>query len=104
MAQFPFILGEDQDQTYNTLVHGKPFVGGFFNAFPPPQYTRIRPIMEHFPDAESVSVLRELGVTYVLVDQTRYDDMAALRGTAESLGLKYAATIGGQWVFLLEDK
>ncbi len=104
LVQFPFILGEDQDQTYNTLVHGKPFVGGFFNAFPPPQYTRIRPVMENFPNAESVSMLRELGVTYVLVDQSKYDDMAALRSTAESLGLKYAATFGDQWVFLLENK
>ncbi len=104
VAQFPFILGEDQDQTYNTLVHGKPFVGGFFNAFPPPQYTRIRPMMENFPDAESVSMLRELGVRYVLVDQRKYEDMAALRSTAESLGLTYAATFGDQWVFLLEDR
>ncbi len=104
VAQFPFILGEDQDQTYNTLVHGKPFVGGFFNAFPPPQYTRIRPVMENFPDAQSVETLRELGVTYVLVDQRKYGDMAALSSTAESLGLTYAATFGDQWVFMLEDK
>ncbi len=104
VVQFPFILGEDQDQTYNTLVHGKPFVGGFFNAFPPAQYTRIRPVMERFPDAESVATLRQLGVTYVLVDQRKYEDMAALRSRVESFGLTYAATFGDQWVFLLEEK
>ena len=38
LIQFPFWMGEDQNQIYNTLIHQKPYVGGFFNAFPPRQY------------------------------------------------------------------
>ncbi len=33
VVQMPFSIAEDQEQTYYTLVHGKPYIGGFFNAF-----------------------------------------------------------------------
>lgn len=99
VIQFPFIKGEDQDQTYSTLVHGKPFVGGFFNAFPPNQYVRIRPIMENFPDADSVAMFNELGVAYVLVDSASYPDPALVRERAEDLGLTFVEDVGGQMVF-----
>ena len=68
VAQMPFSIAEDQEQTYYTLVHGKPYIGGFFNAFPPAQYKRIKPVLMNFPDAESVQLLRELKVRWVLVD------------------------------------
>ncbi len=99
VIQFPFIKGEDQDQTYFTLIHGKPFVGGFFNAFPPAQYARIRPLLENFPDPVSVGLFDELGVDYVLADRVSYDDAARLREQAEKLGLVYVTEIGGQMVF-----
>ncbi len=41
VAQFPSSQNEDQDQVYNTLVHGKPFIGGFFSANKPAQYAAI---------------------------------------------------------------
>ncbi len=99
VAQFPFIESEDQEQTYYTLVHGKPFIGGFFNAFPPPQYARIRPVLEHFPDAQSAALLSELGVEWVLVDSRRYPDLPALRATAEGLGLRFVQQVGDEMVF-----
>lgn len=99
VIQFPFVMGEDQDQTYYTLVHGKPFVGGFFNAFPPPQYARIRPIMENFPDEQSVTMLDDLGVGYVLIDQASYGDREAIRKRIEALGLRFVIELGGQMVF-----
>ena len=49
VAQFPFDLSEDQYLVYYTSVHKKPFLGGFFNAFPPAQYLRIRPDLERLP-------------------------------------------------------
>ncbi len=57
---------------YFTLVHQKPFLGGDFNANQPEQYSRILPVMNKFPSPESVDLLRQLGVTYVVVDSARY--------------------------------
>lgn len=100
VIQFPFEKSEDQEHTYYTLTHGKPFVGGFFNAFPPEQYARLRPLMENFPDERSVSLLSELGVQYVLVDKNSYSDPVAIRRKCEALGLKYVLEMDGQMVFL----
>jgi hypothetical protein len=102
VIQFPFEKSEDQEHTYYTLTHGKPFVGGFFNAFPPEQYARLRPLMEHFPDERSVSLLSELGVQFVLVDKISYSDPQAIRQRCEALGLKFVMEMDGQMVFLRE--
>ena len=102
VIQFPFIMGEDQDQTYYTLVHGKPFVGGFFNAFPPQQYAWITPILETFPDEQSIALIRELNVDYVLVNQKSYSDIDVVREKCEALGLKFVAQIGDELVFTVE--
>lgn len=99
VAQFPFTIAEDQEHTYYTLVHGKPYIGGFFNAFPPVQYARIKPILNQFPDEASVNLLKELGVQYILVDPSYYPDQVEMRRTAESLGLKFITQQGNQWVF-----
>lgn len=101
VIQMPFVLSEDQEQTYYTLFHGKPFVGGFFNAFPPAQYARITPLLENFPDSQSLDVMRELGVTYVLVQKDRYSDLPAVQRECEALGLQFTAEIGNQLVYLL---
>ncbi|MEA4907844.1 MAG: hypothetical protein VB089_09490 [Anaerolineaceae bacterium] len=101
LIQFPFIEGEDQEQTYYTLVHGKPFVGGFFNAFPPAQYSRLKPIMEAFPDQQSIDLLPELGVEYVLVHADQYPDLDALRQVLEANGIHYVDEMGGQMIFEL---
>lgn len=107
VAQFPFSQAEDQDQVYNTLVHQKPFIGGFFSANQPEQYLRIRPVLEKFPDAASgsmyaVDLLRELGVQWILFDTGQYPDFANVRAQVEQLGLRYVDTIAGQAVFELK--
>lgn len=99
VIQFPFVKGEDQEHTYFTLFHGKPYVGGFFNAFPPPQYQKIKPIMENFPDLTSISLLRELGVAYVLVDMASYPEPRVLIQQCESFGLVLTGQYGDQLVF-----
>ncbi len=73
VAEFPFRLQTEQLHVYYTLEHGKPYLGGFFNAFPPPQYRRIRPVMAEFPSERSVELLGELGVEYVLVSGETYE-------------------------------
>ena len=101
VAQFPFIQAEDQDQVYNTLVHGKPYIGGFFSANQPEQYLRIRPVLESFPTTEGAALLRELGVEWVLFDTTQYPDFAPVRASVETVGLRYVDTLDGQAVFTL---
>jgi hypothetical protein len=102
VVQFPFSIAEDQEHTYYTLVHGKPYVGGFFNAFPPAQYKRIKPILMNFPDKDSVNLLRELKVRWVLVEPTQYCDWNKTNGMIERFGLSLEAQPGGMAVYTMQ--
>ena len=99
VAQFPFLQDSDQDQVYNTLVHGKPYIGGFFNANYPEQFLRISPVMNGFPSRISVELLKQLGVAYVIVDSSQYTDYALVDSTILSLGLQRLNIIGQQYVY-----
>lgn len=92
--RLPFALNDDQAATYATLIHGKPFVGGFFNAFPTAQYRKIRPVMETFPSMEALQLAKELGVGYFILERDdalpeaeRAAVQAAAGERAETLGL-----------------
>jgi len=102
LVQMPFRLAEDQEQTYYTLTHGKPYIGGFFNAFPPAQYARISPILEGFPDEASVDLLRQLGVRYVLIELDEYPDLGGVREKIEGLGMVFMNEVDGQLVYELK--
>ncbi len=99
VAQFPFDLSEDQYQVYYTSVHWKPFLGGMFNAFPPAQYLRIRPIMNGFPNEESARVLKELDVKYVVVDEPSYPNFSDVEAEILRLGLCPAVALEGEYVY-----
>jgi len=101
VAAFPFDLEQDQAQVYYSLINGKPFLGGFFNAYPPSQYLRIQPVMEGFPDEASLSELKKLGVRYVLVDMGAYADPAGLDRTLVENGLGREGTFGRETVYLV---
>ncbi len=102
VVQMPFSIAEDQEHTYYTLVHGKPYVGGFFNAFPPAQYKRVKPILMNFPDKASVELLRELKVRWVLVDKSQYCDWNKTQGMIERFGFNLEAEPGGMAVFTVQ--
>jgi hypothetical protein len=87
VAQFPFELESVQDHIYYQGIYLKPYLGGFFNAFPPPQYLRISPVMETFPEKESIDLLKDLGVQYILIDARYYDDINSVLSSAEANGL-----------------
>lgn len=94
VMRLPFALNDDQAATYATLIHGKPFVGGFFNAFPTAQYRKIRPVMETFPSMEALQLAKELGVGYFILESDdalpeaeRAAVQAAAGERAETLGL-----------------
>lgn len=99
VAQFPFTQEADQDLIYNTLVHGKPYLGGFFNANQPEQFRRIRPVMETFPSRESVDLLRRLGVAYVVVDSSGYPDYSQVDAAIQAHGLVRLNMIDQEFVY-----
>lgn len=68
VMRLPFYLNDDQAGTYYTLTHEKPFVGGFFNAFPTAQYREIKPVFDSFPSESGIDLARELGVRYFLIE------------------------------------
>jgi hypothetical protein len=99
VAQFPFIEESDQGQVYNTLVHQKPFLGGFFNANSPEQYARIGATMDTFPSQDSVDLLRQLGVSYVVVDSPKYENFPDTDRKIQSLGLTLLHISEAEYVY-----
>ncbi len=73
-----------------------------FNAFPPAQYKRIKPILLNFPDKESVKLLRELKVRWILVDPDQYCDWNKTLGQIERFGFSLEAEPGGMAVFTMQ--
>jgi hypothetical protein len=101
VAQFPFSQESDQGQVYDTLVYQKPFLGGYFNANAPEQYERIQTVMGTFPSQDSVNQLRKLGVTYVVVDSSRYKNYSEVDGEIQSLGLHLLHVSLAEYVYVL---
>jgi hypothetical protein len=104
VIQFPFDLIQDQDQIYNTLIHGKPFVGGFFNAFPPEQYLRIKPTLDQFPENSSIDLLEFLDVEYVIVNFDYYElSDRELHQALKEMGLDLIAIFEPEHVFVISE-
>lgn len=104
VAQFPFDLEEDQLHVYYTLYNQKPFLGGFFNAYPPEQYRRIAPVMATFPSDESLDLLAKLGVQYVLVEGDAYFDSVKPELERSPAADDLIGRIGDQWLLELKSK
>lgn len=104
LVQLPFEKAEDQENTYYTLIHNKPYIGGFFNAFPPTQYTRIMPILQGFPDEASLALLNQFEVKYILVDSCCYDDMASIQSFLEANNMDFIGQFEEQYLFINQDK
>ena len=104
LMQFPYDLLEDQEHIYDQLINQKPFVGGFFNAFPPHQYREIGPVMETFPQEDSLALTESLGVEYVFADATRYGDPQAVIDACETYGWQFIGRMGNELVFTTEVK
>ena len=104
LVQMPFEKAEDQENTYYTLIHGKPYIGGFFNAFPPPQYTRIAPILDGFPNEDSMVLLNQLQVKYVLVDSYCYADITSVRLYLEANNMAFIGQFEEQYLFINQNE
>jgi hypothetical protein len=101
VAQFPFAEESDQGQVYDTLVNQKPFLGGYFNANSPEQYARIESTMATFPSRASVNLLKQLGVSYVVVDSSQYRNFSTVDRKIQSLGLTLIYVSEKQYVYRL---
>ncbi len=99
VAQFPFSEESSQGLVYDTLVNQKPFLGGDFNANVPEQYGRIRTVMATFPSEDSVDSLRQLGVTYVVVDSSGYKNFSDIDGKIQFLGLHMLHVSEAEYVY-----
>ncbi|MBQ6518839.1 MAG: hypothetical protein IJI14_08965 [Anaerolineaceae bacterium] len=114
VMRYPFRLNDDQAGTYYTLYNEKPFIGGFFNAFPTEQYQRIRGVMDGFPSEESLNLAKELDVSFFLVEEDElnraivegnvpWGSARELYTAAEALGLKITAEFDGIKVFMNKE-
>jgi hypothetical protein len=99
VAQFPFSQESDQDQVYNTIVNQKPYLGGYFNANQPEQYLSIKPVMDGFPSPDSVAMLKQLGVAYVVVDSSQYSDYPDVTRSIQALGLQLLHVSEAEYVY-----
>ena len=115
VMRYPFFLNDDQAGTYYTLYNEKPFIGGFFNAFPTDQYQRIRGVMDGFPSEESLKLAGDLDVSFFLVEEDELRRAIAdgtvpwgspeeLYGAADELGLRFEGIFDGIHVYTPADK
>jgi hypothetical protein len=99
VIQFPAAEIGKAEQIFYTTIHRKPFVGAFSAAFFSPQYLRTFPLLERFPDRESVALLKELKVRYILVDSTLYSDFGRIQYEIGRLGLRFLRREGDIFVY-----
>ena len=107
----PFYLNDDQAGTYYTLYNEKPFIGGFFNAFPTDQYRRIYDVMNGFPSEESLALAKDLDVSFFLVEEEEllraieegtvpWGSTDELYEAAKAFGLQQAGKFDGIFVYI----
>jgi hypothetical protein len=101
VIQMPIWLSTGPQQMLYSLYRGQPFIGGFFAAYASPQYRRIGPSLQGFPDAASLATLRSLGVRWVVVDTSQQPNSVGLDRAAAGLGLRLTTIIDGQQVYEL---
>lgn len=94
VAELPVGRMRSPEHTFYSATHGRPTLG-FFSPFPTHQWLRVQPVLIGFPGPESLLLLRELGVRYVVVDR------AALR-FALVPGIREAADLDGYTVYVVD--
>lgn len=99
VVQMPFSESVDQAQIYYTIFHQKPIVGGFFNANKPLQYQNIEPVLNNFPDQDSLKLLKELGVKSIVINREAYKDFDEVEKYLLGMGLIHMFEMDGESVF-----
>jgi len=102
VAEFPLERSTLPTLTYCTLIHNKPLITGFFAAGPTPQFRRIQPVLSAFPDRDSVELLRQLGVQWVIVDAQHFPAFQQRQAHMEALSLHPAFADERYYVYELD--
>lgn len=102
IAQFPNAHILDYRLEYASLFTSKPMIGDPFGAFATTQNRQIGMALSSFPDKKSLTLLRELGVRWIIVDSAKYVDWSYTATQIESLGLVPRVVLDGQHVYELE--
>lgn len=100
-VQLPLYQSFETRHIYYTLYNRKPTVGNH-PVFPSDRFFEMDPVLKSFPSDESVSALRELDVTYVILDEAHYSIGRDLIEICKSKGLELVYRDGEQAVFLIE--
>jgi hypothetical protein len=76
VAEFPFYtpasIHRNAEYVLNSTAHWKPLVNGY-SGFMPASYEKYADVLVNFPDEGSRTLLRDLGVSHVVVHFDRYD-------------------------------
>ena len=117
VMRYPFYLNDDQEGTYYTLYNEKPFIGGFFNAFPPEQYREIADVMKGFPSEASIKKASSLKVKYYLIETTEleraiaaknpevpWNSLSELLSACEDSGLGLVGTFDDVLLYMMNDE
>ncbi|MFP3897526.1 MAG: 6-pyruvoyl-tetrahydropterin synthase-related protein [Anaerolineales bacterium] len=72
VMQFPLPRALNGDALYRTQYHAKRVTYGYSSSYPP-SYRYAMPVLKTFPDEECLSLLKDWGVTHVVVASEAYD-------------------------------
>jgi hypothetical protein len=100
VAQLPISVADEQDKIFFTLINNKPY---FVAPWSSNQLNSIRSHMESFPDKESIKILRDLDVRYILVDSHFYNDYSSIDEILDKLGLENVGEFSGQYVYIFPE-
>lgn len=90
----------ESPRSYYSTYHHRPTVDGF-RSFLPPAYHELASVISAFPSPESVNVLRQLGVRYVVVHQAELSpvDRGLLPRVIQAAKIEPAAHFGSDVVY-----
>ena len=103
VVEFPIILSSSSDYVYGSMIHHKPLFGMFYGAYLPGDYKDILPALQQFPNEESVSILRQGDVKYILVDTSMYPDWNSKKDLLSTLKVKQQTYLAPFEVYTLEQ-
>jgi len=101
VALFPIGRALTGEALYGQRWHGKPMIYGY-GTFLPQQFRQERPVLERFPEADAIAILRQDRVRYLLVDQAAYGENwpEVQAQLAQTPGVRLAGRFPKQPVFV----
>jgi hypothetical protein len=102
VAQFPIEQSSGSEYVLGSLTHQKPLLGMFYGAYYPQNFAALLPLLAGFPNEESIRILRQRQVSYVVVDAGQYPSWTADQIAAPWPGLALQHKIGQYLVYRLD--